>query len=377
MPGCWRSSSSASIFLFVRARLVQDLDLQLARELATVERIYREEPQELTDLDSHWGITLFQVVEGGTVLYRTDGWERGGLSRALRAGGGAAAPQSWVSLEGSRYRVQTVTGSTHDIAAAIEEASLRRALGTLAGILPIGVPCAVALAVAGGYVLAGRVLSPVAAMADTARKITAESLGERLPVDNPDDEFGRLATVFNATLSRLDDSFARLRRFTADASHELRTPLTAMRSVGEVALHGPLDRAAYRDVIGSMLEEVDRLTRLVESLLTLTRADSGRLHLATKPVDLGELATGVVDSLRILAEEKLQTLSVDPGPQVRASGDPAILRQAVINVLDNAIKYTPEHGAIAVRVATTSTDQAAIEVEDTGPGISAVHGQRI
>src|SRR5882757_9601528 len=132
-------------------------------------------------------------------------------------------------------------------------------------------------------------------MADKAREITAHSLGERLPVGNPQDEFGRLATVFNDTLSRLHDSFDRLRRFTADASHELRTPLTAMRSVGEIALQVPLDADRYRDVIGSMLEEVDRLTRLVESLLMLTRADSGKIRLAQEPVELGALAGNVTD----------------------------------------------------------------------------------
>ena len=190
------------------------------------------------------------------------------------------------------------------MAAAIEETSLRDTLWTLALILAMGIPFAVGLAIAGGYFLAGRVLAPVGAMADKAREITAESLTERLPVDNAEDEFGRLATVFNDTLSRLHDAFERLRRFTADASHELRTPLTAMRSVGEVALQNPLDPGAYRDVIGSMLEEVDRLTRLVESLLTLTRADSGKVLMAPQTLDLGAVAANVIDQLRVLADEK-------------------------------------------------------------------------
>ena len=174
----------------------------------------------------------------------------------------------------------------------------------------MGIPFAVGLAIAGGYFLAGRVLAPVGAMADKAREITAESLAERLPVDNAEDEFGRLATVFNDTLSRLQDAFERLRRFTADASHELRTPLTAMRSVGEVALRNTLDAGAYRDVIGSMLEEVDRLTRLVESLLTLTRANSGKVQLAPEALDLGALAGNVIDQLRVLADEKQQELTL-------------------------------------------------------------------
>src|SRR5260370_21826238 len=133
-----------------------------------------------------------------------------------------------------------------------------------------------ALAVMGGYFLAGRILAPVGAMAATARRISAQSLTQRLAVANPRDEFGQLAEVFNDTLSRLQDAFEQLRRFTADASHELRTPLTAMRSVGEVALQRSTSTAEYREVIGSMLEEVDRVTPMVENLLPLPRRESGR-----------------------------------------------------------------------------------------------------
>jgi heavy metal sensor kinase len=241
----------------------------------------------------------------------------------------------------------------------------------------MGLPGAIALAIVGGYLLAGRVLSPIGAMVEQARKITADSLGERLPVKNPSDEFGRLATIFNETLARLEDSFARLRRFTADASHELRTPLTAMRSVGEVALQRPLDRVAYRDVIGSMLEEVDRLTRLVETLLTLTRAESGRVQLTRQLVDLGGLATAVADSLRVLAEEKAQTLTVDAEAEIEALCDPNVLRHALSNLIDNAIKYTPEKGSVSVRVAKMSLVEGAIEVRDTGRGVAAAERERI
>ena len=242
----------------------------------------------------------------------------------------------------------SVSGSSYRVAAAIEETSLRDTLWTLAVILAMGIPFAVGLAIAGGYFLAGRVLAPVGAMADKAREITAESLAERLPVDNAEDEFGRLATVFNDTLSRLQDAFERLRRFTADASHELRTPLTAMRSVGEVALRNTLDAGAYRDVIGSMLEEVDRLTRLVESLLILTRADSGKIQLAPETLDLGGLAGNVIDQLRVLADEKQQDLTLQAPIPVHAMGDAALLRHALMNLIHNAIKYTPNGGTITV-----------------------------
>jgi heavy metal sensor kinase len=221
------------------------------------------------------------------------------------------------------------------------------------------------------------VLAPIGVMAETARKITAESLGARLPVDNPRDEFGQLAGVFNETLSRLQQAFAELQRFTADASHELRTPLTAMRSVGEVALQRPLDAAGYRDVIGSLLEEVDRLTRLVESLLTLTRAESGRIPFSREVVDLTALAGSVSDGLRVLAEEKEQALGVVPAPRIDVACDPTILRQGLNNLLHNAIKYTPVGGAIRIAVKATPSGSAAVEVEDTGPGIAAAHRERI
>jgi heavy metal sensor kinase len=367
---------SAGILHFVEERLYAGLDTQLGRQIETIDKIYREEPAELTDLGSDWGITLFQVDEGGSIRHRTEAWEREGLARALRTGD-STSPLSWTAPDGRRYRVQSLSGSSYRVAAAVEETSVRDALWTLTVILAMGIPFAVGLAIAGGYFLAGRVLAPVGAMADKAREITAESLAERLPVDNAEDEFGRLATVFNDTLSRLQDAFERLRRFTADASHELRTPLTAMRSVGEVALRDTLDAGAYRDVIGSMLEEVDRLTRLVESLLTLTRADSGRMQPVLETLDLGALAGNVIDQLRVLADEKHQDLTLRAPLPVHAKGNAALMRHALMNLIHNAIKYTPNDGTIGVELSTKSSGQAVIEVRDTGPGIGQEHHHRI
>ena len=366
---------SAGILLFVEARLYTGLDAQLGQEIATIGKVYREEPDELKDLASHWGITLFRVDEGGDIRLQTEAWEREGLSRALQTGD-SPSPLSWTAPSGRRYRVHSISESSYRVAAAVEETSLLDTFWTLAIILAMGIPFAAGLAVAGGYFLAGRVLSPVGAMARKAREITAESLAKRLPVENAQDEFGRLATVFNDTLSRLQDAFERLRRFTADASHELRTPLTAMRSVGEVALQNPLDAVAYRDVIGSMLEEVDRLTRLVESLLILTRADSGKVQLAPERLDVAGLAGHVIDQLRVLSDEKHQELTLRAPIRVHATGDAALIRHALTNLIHNAIKYTPTGGTITVEVNATG-GRALIEVRDTGPGIPAAHRDRI
>jgi len=346
---------SALIVLFVGTRLYRGLEEQLAGDVASIEKVYREETGDLGELHQRVGM-MFEVTEGATVLYRTPGWPPAG-----------ATP----------YRVGTMEDASHRITAARDETPVRQTLRTLILIQVIGIPGAVGVAFVGGYFLAGRVLAPVGAMADTARRITAESLHARLPMDNRDDEFGRLAGVFNDTLTRLQEAFEQLRRFTADASHELRTPLTAMRSVGEVALQRPLTAAGYRDVIGSMLEEVDRLTRLVDSLLTLTRAEAGRIPLTRQIVDLGELAVSATDSLRVLADDKEQTLTVAVEDDVRAECDSGILRQGLINLLYNAIKYTPSKGSISVQVSRLPSGEAAIEVTDTGPGIPANHQQHV
>ena len=347
---------SAGTLLFVRARLYRALDDQLRQDLATIEKVYREETGDLGELDNRMGMTLFEVAEGQTVIYRTASWPPP-----------AAKP----------YRTMTTADPAHRASVARDETALRQTLWTLAVILASGIPCAMALAMAGGYLLAGRVLAPVGAMADTARRITAESLSARLPVENPHDEFGRLAVVFNETLSRLDIAFEQLRRFTADASHELRTPLTGIRSVGEVALQRPLSTQEYRDVIASMLEEVDRLTRLVENLLLLTRAEAGRIPMTPVVVDLTELVGSVSDTLRVLADEKNQEWTVDIAEHVTAACDASILRLAVMNVMYNAIKYTPDKGEIRVTARRSSLGDAVIEIQDTGPGIAVTHRQRI
>jgi len=205
-------------------------------------------------------------------------------------------------------------------------------------------------------------------MVERARSINAEQLNSRLPVDNPDDELGRLATIFNETFARLESSFERMRHFTADASHELRTPLTAIRSVGEVGLRGRRDEAAYREIIGSMLEEADRLALLVDRLLMLSRADTGQAKLSMDIVDIGALAEEVAEQLGVLAEEKAQSIQVRFDPVPQWVGDRVVLRQALLNLVDNAIKYTPAGGAIEVRVAQTDGG-TTIDVSDTGPGI--------
>jgi heavy metal sensor kinase len=213
-------------------------------------------------------------------------------------------------------------------------------------------------------------------MAKRAAEITADRLNERLIIDNPDDELGQLGTAFNSTLARLENSFDQLRRFTADASHELRTPLTAIRSVGEVSLRKSGDEKYYRDVIGSMLEETNRLTRLVDSLLTLSRADAGRIQLHLTEMSLLDLVRESAGLLEVLAEEKNQTLQVEGDASLRVIADRTILRQALVNLIDNAVKYSPMESSIRIRVMDNERDRV-VEVKDSGPGIAIEHRGRI
>ena len=248
------------------------------------------------------------------------------------------------------------------------EALMSQEIRELALVLLLGLPLSVAAAGVGGYVLARGALAPLDRMTDRARAITAERLHDRLPIANPDDELGRLAAVFNDTLGRLESSFQQMRRFTSNVSHELRTPLTAIRSVGEVGLREHRDADAYRGVIGSMLEDTDRLTCLVDRLLTVSRAERGDVALVLDTIDLGDMAENVSAHLGVLAEEKQQSLTIERAGHPTCRGDQIVLRQAVINLVDNAIKYTPVGGGIRIRVSETA-GAAVLEVIDTGPGI--------
>ena len=255
------------------------------------------------------------------------------------------------------------------------EALMRQEIAELALVLLLGLPLSVVAAGLGGYYLARRALAPLARMTDRARAITASSLGDRLPIDDPLDELGRLAVVFNETLGRLEASFTEMRRFTANGSHELRTPLTAIRSVGEVGLREVRDQASYRAVIESMLEEADRLSCLVDRLLTVSRADGGE-RMRTTPIDLADLADDVAAHLGVLAEEKRQSMVVVQNGRPTCRGDQIVLRQALINLVDNAIKYTPAGGRIELRVAAAAAG-AVVEVCDNGPGVPARQAPRL
>ena len=333
------------------------------------------EPEGFGDEDRPW---LQVWSRDGQLLYQSSEARSLPLPESASLAAQADNRIAVVQADGAPVRMLSNSGTIRSkdpdampvvIQIARSEAPMRQQLRDLAVILVLGLPLGVAAAGFGGYTIAKRALAPVERMTDRARTITAERLSDRLPVHNPDNEMGRLATVFNESLGRLEASFEQMRRFTGDVSHELRTPLTAIRSVGEVGLREHRDEPAYRAIIGSMLEEVDRLSGLVDRLLTLSRAESGQAKLSVEVVDLRDLAEEVVGHLGVLAEEKRQTITVDVAGAPRGLGDRLVLRQSLINLVDNAIKYTPVGGAIHLRVSDTPSGPA-IDVRDSGPGIA-------
>jgi len=227
------------------------------------------------------------------------------------------------------------------------------------------------LAGTGGYFLAKKSLEPVVAMGAHARRIGATNLHERLPVVNANDELGQLATTFNDLLNRLDESFERQRRFVADASHELRTPLAILRGEAEVAMSQKGRRAEeYLESLKILHEETTRLIKIVEDLFTLTRADAGQYRLAPQDVYLEEVVADCAHSVRTLASEKNIELKVDAGAECLVRGDQDLLRRMILNLLDNAIKYTPAGGRVDM-ACRVSDGECEVHVTDTGTGIPA------
>jgi heavy metal sensor kinase len=237
-------------------------------------------------------------------------------------------------------------------------------------------PLTLLVAGGGGYFLARRVLRPVKSMTRAANQITADRLSQRIEVDNPDDELGALAQTLNRMIERLERSFVEIRLFTADASHELRTPLTAIRTEAEVALSKLPVSHEHQQLLASILEECDRLARLTEQLLTISREDAGVAQQVRERVEVTQTVKGVVETMRVLAESKGLRLQLAESGPVEIQGDGARLRQVFFNLIDNAIKYTPEGGTVEIRIERID-GAARVIVRDSGVGIPAEHLPRV
>jgi signal transduction histidine kinase len=226
-----------------------------------------------------------------------------------------------------------------------------------------------------GYGLATLALAPVRETIELTRRLSTRLGPKQIAVTNPHDEVGELETFLNELLQRLEGSFVELDRLAADVSHELRTPLTAMRAVGEVALRDRNPAILY-DAVGSMLEEIRRMNQLIDRLLLLTRGDSDQWPVRPKPGLVRNVLMEVSETLGLVAEEKQQQLQIDCAEDLRAFFDAALLRLALMNLTQNAIRYSPPGKPIYLR-ARPAARAVLVEVADEGPGIAPNHHQKI
>ncbi len=377
--------ASGSTFAIFFWQLRSQLDHFAIQEIETVEGLlyftaagelrmhedYHNHPESKDVIDRFVEV----LSPDGAILYRNErlGARQLGGNPFAGEGIGGYSVRSRRLADGTRVRLvsrlHTLEGRRILIRLGHSQEPLwSRVEGMLVGSLFV-LPAILALAGFAGYGLVRRALGPIEQMARRAKDITPQRLHERLPNDDTDDELGQLARVFNQTLARLEEAFEQLRRFTSDASHELRTPLASIRSVGEVGLQKDGTPAEYRDVIGSMLEEVNRLTSLVDSLLTISRADAGSLQLERANILVMDLVREASVLFEVLMEEKLLRLDVSGDESSTVRGDRLFLRQALTNVLHNAVKFSPVGGRVSVRVARDAEEDVSIEVADDGPGV--------
>jgi two-component system OmpR family sensor kinase len=255
---------------------------------------------------------------------------------------------------------------------------VEEALHQLLLILLIAVPAALLVASAGGLFLANKALRPVDEISQIARRIGSGDLSQRIRIKRAKDELGRLASTFNEMIAKLEKSFRQVKRFTADASHELKTPLTILRGEVEVGLKKKRALKEYQRILVSNLEEISRMSRIVDDLLTLSRADMGELTMVREETVLSPLAQEVCSDLQMLARDKGVQLRFKGDGITKVEGDPLFLRQLILNLTENGLKYTPAGGKVELKVEGDRRQGVArILVSDTGMGIPEKDLKRI
>ena len=321
----------------------------------------------------------------GKVLYSSSTLRGMALGGPLRAGeGDAGFDERFVELQDGTHafvvsHIHTMQGRTVVIRLGYDLAPLRARMYQFFLLLFIAIPIALALAALTGQSIAKRALRPLEEMTVHAEHITASNLSDRLEVTNAHDELGNLARVFNHLLQRLEDAFQQLQHFTADASHELRTPLAAIRAISEVALQKPTNAEAYREALSNVLEESARLNQTIDALLLLSKAESTAPADAQAVFVLGDLVSEVISLLEVLGEERSIRITQEHSElaAVEILGDRGLMRIALMNVVHNALKFSPEGSTITISFARPSTALLQILIQDEGPGIAAGEHARV
>ncbi len=377
----------ASVFVLTVRRFSTRVDFELAEEMHELqlevngehsrEHLLKELQAEFAEHQSY----EFEILQtNGSPLFRSQRLQ----SRPLRINGPS---ETWpTELETSEVRLEGLG----------ELRVMRQAAKSRYGLLLLQVgiplkpmrdvesellkamtwfgPLILVLAVGGGYWLAGRLLAPIQNITETAADITAQRLKQRIIIPGVDDELSRLAHTLNEMINRLDRAFDDMQRFTADAAHELRTPLAVMRTQLDVALRTERSPEAYRNVLTSLKEDVDRMSNLAAQLLELAREDAGVEAPMKSPLVLNELLQEVVQQFQSGAEQNSVTLQLQATEVARIDGDRQRLRRVFVNLVDNAVKYTPSGGVVEIAIEVLSGSRhVQVVVSDAGPGIAPEH----
>lgn len=313
------------------------------------------------------------------------GTGRGAMGRGYGMGPGGP-PQTTVFTRPPRFFSQRTPESTWrfgvlandeiTLAVGLNQQEIEQELHRVRNAFFVTVPLALCLVGLGGWLVAGRALRPLKTIAETAERVTASGLDQRIPQTNDSPEAGRVIQVLNRMMDRLEASFRQATRFSADASHELKTPLAVMQGELENALQAATPGSTEQRLFSNLLEETQRLTTITRSLLLLAQADAGQLKLSLQPVELSAELEDVIDDARVLAESSRLRFEVAIERGLRVQGDRSLLRTALFNLIGNAIKYNESGGVLSVRL-TVADQRIVLDVANTGPGIPPAEQEKV
>ena len=382
--GCFAflfSALTAGLYGVLAHSLTGRLDENLVSQAETAAALFQDELEESKGdaqaaahdavANMRLGAGKVALLEGANILRLSSAFDAAAIARASSADGAFGVH----GMRAAIRRFQTQGRSFVAIAAEPLD-GLNRDLAAVRQALLLALPLMLGLAGAGGYWFAGRNLRPLDSMAAQASRITGSNLDARLDIGNAAAELTTLAASFNELLARLDQSFEGMRRFVADASHELRTPISVIRGEADVALANDRSAAEYRESLAIILDESRRLSRLVDDLLNLARADAGRVRLQTQDFYWSDLLAECCRSMQSLAAAKSIELTCRTASDMPFHGDEELLRRMTLNLLDNAIRYTPSGGRVAAELEGRE-DGVLLRISDTGIGIPPEAAQHV
>ena len=386
---------ATGVYVYLRQIEREDLERNLVEEIDWISRLVELETRSspfFTPLDALSSSVESQINEHyhstpknyhvqliniyGTILYESPGGHLGRIP-AVTLPPDQTVIQSIHTPDGKIYRVATRRTDPFVTQVAFSEEDAAQVLGQLLRIFTVLVPVILFLSVAGGWILAGIVIRPVSQITQLANRISAEHLSERIPERDVPDEFGLLISTINRMFARLETSFDQIREFSHSVAHELKTPLTILKGESELALRQELSQEEVQQLISTYLEETARMSRIIDDLLTLARADEGQVVVAHDSVELFPMIKELLEDVQLLgANKELLVQLVENESSAVVTGDASRLRQLFRIIVTNAVQYTDHAGSITI-TSVVRSGRVQISISDSGLGISPEHVERI